>query len=120
MAQKILRHVEGRGINLLNLNFSAQKKLTKAEEECQKSFDYKKKSELTKALCLELESQIKEYEIVIERMEKVQQKLKESNEDLKTKADTSGSDLIKVNKVQIFLEGYKIKFKYSDEAIIHL
>jgi len=76
----------------------AQKKLTKAEEECQKSFDYKKKSELTKALCLELESQIKEYEIVIERMEKVQQKLKESNEDLKTKADTSGSDLIKAKR----------------------
>jgi hypothetical protein len=89
------------GINLLNLNFSAQKKLTKAEEECQKSSDYKKKYELTKDLCLELESQIKEYEIVIERMEKVQQKLKESNEDLKTKADSSGSDLIKVNKVQI-------------------
>ena len=88
--------------NLLNLNFSAQKKLTKAEEECQKSSDYKKKCELTKDLCLELESQIKEYEVVIERMEKVQQKLKESNEDLKTKADTSGSELIKVNKVQIF------------------
>lgn len=76
----------------------AQKKLTKAEEECQKSFDYKKKYELTKDLCLELESQIKEYEIVIERMEKVQQKLKESNEDLKTKADTSGSDLIKAKR----------------------
>ena len=92
--------------NLLNLNFSAQKKLTKAEEECQKSSDYKKKCELTKDLCIELESQIKEYEVVIERMEKVQQKLKESNEDLKTKADTSGSELIKVNKVQIFCEGF--------------
>jgi len=76
----------------------AQKKLTKAEEECQKSFDYKKKYDLTKDLCIELESQIKEYEIVIERMEKVQQKLKESNEDLKTKADTSGSDLIKAKR----------------------
>lgn len=76
----------------------AQKKLTKAEEECQKSSDYKKKYELTKDLCLELESQIKEYEIVIERMEKVQQKLKESNEDLKTKADSSGSDLIKAKR----------------------
>merc|ERR1712083_1021314 len=32
------------------------------------------------------------------RMEKVQQKLKESNEDLKTKAGTSGSDLIKAKR----------------------
>merc|ERR1712029_937524 len=31
-------------------------------------------------------------------MEKVQQKLKESNEELKTKAETSGSDLIKTKR----------------------
>jgi len=76
----------------------AKTKLTKAEEESQKSSEFKKKYELTKSICLELEDQVKEYEVVIEKLEKMQQTLKESNEDLKTKADSSGSELIKAKR----------------------
>ena len=71
-------------------------KLIKVEEQCQVSTEYKKKYDVTKSICLELEDQVKEYELVIEKLENMQQKLKESNEELKTKADTSGSELIKV------------------------
>merc|ERR1712051_947762 len=73
----------------------------KEENQSMKDAEFELKQaqkKLTKALCIELESQIKEYEVVIERMEKVQQKLKESNEDLKTKADSSGSELIKAKR----------------------
>merc|ERR1711899_171346 len=44
------------------------------------------------------EDQVKEYELVIEKLENMQQKLKESNDELKTKADTSGSELIKAKR----------------------
>ena len=57
----------------------AKTKLTKVEEECQQSSEYKKKYELTKSICLELEDQVKEYEVVIEKLEKMQKTLKESN-----------------------------------------
>jgi hypothetical protein len=62
----------------------AKSKLNRVEEECQKSSDFKKKYELTKNICLELEDQVKEYDVVIEKLEKMQKTLKESNEDLKT------------------------------------
>merc|ERR1711902_25162 len=62
-----------------------KEKLSSAEkngEECQ---DYKKKYELTKSICLEIEEQVKQYEKVIEKLEETQEKLKKSNEDTKKK-----------------------------------
>ena len=89
--------------------------MTKAEEESQKSSEFKKKYELTKSICLELEDQVKEYEVVIEKLEKMQQTLKESNEDLKTKADSSGSELIKVQRsilLNFAFNTYMVKSDY--------
>ena len=75
-----------------------KEKLSSAEkngEECQ---DYKKKYELTKSICLEIEEQVKQYEKVIEKLEETQEKLKKSNEDTKKKADDSAAELIKIKR----------------------
>ena len=75
-----------------------KEKLSSAEkngEECQ---DYKKKYELTKSICLEIEEQVKQYEKVIEKLEETQEKLKKSSEDTKKKADDSAAELIKTKR----------------------
>ena len=73
-------------------------KLSKAEKESEDCGEYKKKYELTKNICLEIEEQVKQYEMVIEKLEDTQDKLKKSNDELKEKSDDNASELIKTKR----------------------
>ena len=75
-----------------------KEKLSSAEKKGEECQDYKKKYELTKSICLEIEEQVKQYEKVIEKLEDTQEKLKKSNEDTKKKADDSAAELIKTKR----------------------
>lgn len=75
-----------------------KEKLSKCEKDTEKSSEYKKNYDLTKNICLELEDQVKQYEVVIEKLEKSQEKLQKSNEELKGKADASAAELIKFKR----------------------
>ena len=76
----------------------AKSKVSNLEKISDKSVEYQKNYEITKNICLELEDQIKEYEMVIEKLEKMQEKHKESNEELKKRADENASELIKTKR----------------------
>ena len=73
-------------------------KVSSLEKISDKSVEYQKNYEITKNICLELEDQIKEYEVVIEKLEKMQDKHKETNEELKKKADENATELIKTKR----------------------
>lgn len=72
-----------------------RQKLSRAEKEADELTGIKRKYEMTKQVCLELEDQIKEYESVIDKLEKTHERLKESNASLKSKSDENASELIK-------------------------
>ena len=84
--------------NLDNALREAKEKVTKLEKVSDKSSEYQKNYEMTKNICLELEDQIKEYEVVIDKLEKMQEKHKEVSEDLKKKADDNATELIKAKR----------------------
>jgi len=73
-------------------------KVSSLEKISDKSEEYQKNYEITKNICLELEDQIKEYEVVIDKLEKMQEKHKETNEELKKKADENATELIKTKR----------------------
>lgn len=75
-----------------------KERLNSVLESSQESADFKKKYELTKNICLELEDQVKEFELVIEKLEQNQDKLKASNQELKSKADEASAELIKAKR----------------------
>ena len=74
--------------------------LAKAEKDSENCNDFRKKYELTKNICLELEEQVKQYEMVIEKYEDTQEKLKKSSDEFKKKADENSSELIKNDDVE--------------------
>ena len=76
----------------------AREKVTKLEKASDKSSEFQKNYEMTKNICLELEDQIKEYEVVIDKLEKMQEKHKEVSEELKKKADDNATELIKAKR----------------------
>ena len=72
--------------------------LANAEKDSENCNDFRKKYELTKNICLELEEQVKQYEMVIEKYEDTQEKLKKSSDEFKKKADENSSELIKTKR----------------------
>ncbi len=70
----------------------------KAEKSAKEAKDFKRKYDLAKTVCDELEAQIKEYEVVIAKLEKNSEALKTTNKTLKEKSDANSEELIKAKR----------------------
>jgi len=71
-----------------------QIKITELTNEIEKNEGFEKRYNMTKNVCYELEDQIKEYERIIEKLETSQEKLTQTNTELKGKTEKSSTDYI--------------------------
>jgi len=71
-----------------------QIKISELTKEVEKSNGFEKQYNVTKNVCYELEDQIKEYERIIEKLEASQDKLTQTNTELKGKTEKSSTEYI--------------------------
>jgi len=71
-----------------------QIKVSELNNEIEKNNGYEKRYNMTKNVCYELEDQVKEYERIIEKLETSQERLTQTNTELKGKTEKSSTDII--------------------------